>query len=276
LAKVVAAYGLPHTPFFPSVVVEQGPDCPTAQYFAKARASLEQARPDAIVIFDTDHYNTFFFDNFPIFAVGIDEQFRGPIDEPRGGMPVYDVKSLPKLAEAIRDQAVRAGYDVATLQDFATDHSVMVPLHFVNPDMRLPVVPFFISGHAPPLPPARRCFELGRQIRKTLESYPEDLRIAIIGTGSFSLEVFGPRIRLGFTDGVPDPGWVHEVCGYLAEGQTDALIAAAQEDRLHAAGNVGGELLNWIAMLAFTDDRKPDFLDKQMENGHAYAGWRWG
>jgi gallate dioxygenase len=275
LAKVVAAYGLPHTPFFPSQVVEQGPDCPTARYFGKARASLEQARPDAIVIFDTDHYNTFFFDNFPIFAIGIDEMFRGPIDEPRGGMPVYDVTSLPKLAEAIRDQAVRAGYDVATLQDFETDHSLMVPLHFVNPDMRLPVVPFFISGHVPPLPPARRCFELGRQVRKTLESYPEDLRIAVIGTGSFSLEVFGPRIRLGYTDGVPDPDWVHEVCSYLAEGRTDDLIAAAQEDRQHAAGNVGGELLNWIAMLAFTDNRKPDFLDKQMENGHAYAGWRW-
>ena len=41
------------------------------------------------------------------------------------------------------------------------------------------------------------------------------------------------------------------------------------------AGNVGGELLNWIAMLAFVGDRKPDFLETQMENGHAYAGWRW-
>ena len=171
---------------------------------------------------------------------------------------------------------MRAGYDVATLQDFAVDHSVMVPLHFVTPRMDVPVIPFFISGHIPPLPPARRCFDLGMQIRTTLETLPDDMRIVIIGTGSFSLEVSGPRIRLGFTDGVPDPDWVHEICGYLAEGKTDALIAAAQEDRLHAAGNVGGELLNWIAMLAFTDNRKPDFLDKQMENGHAYAGWRWG
>ncbi len=60
------------------------------------------------------------------------------------------------------------------------------------------------------------------------------------------------------------------------QASTDDLIAASTEDRMHAAGNVGGELLNWIAMLAFTDNRKPDFLEKQMENGHAYAGWRWG
>lgn len=274
MAKIVAAYGLPHTPFFPSKVAEEGPSSPTGIMFGKARDSLGLAKPDAIVIFDTDHYNTFFFDNFPILAIGIDEGFRGPNDEPRGGMPIYDVTSAPRLAEAIRDQGVRAGFDIATLRDFSCDHSVMVPLHFVNPEMKWPVIPFFISGHIPPLPTAQRCFDLGRQIRKTVEAYPENLRVAIVGTGSFSLEVFGPRIRPGFTDGVPDPDWVREVCRYLEAGDTEALIAAATEERMLAAGNVGGELLNWIAMLAFTDNRKPDFLDKQMENGHAYAGWR--
>jgi gallate dioxygenase len=42
-----------------------------------------------------------------------------------------------------------------------------------------------------------------------------------------------------------------------------------------AAGNVGGELLNWIAMFAYTENRNADFLLRQMEQGHAYAGWRW-
>ena len=275
MAKVVAAYGLPHTPFFPSKVEEEGPSSPTGNMFAKARDSLDAAKPDALIIFDTDHYNTFFFDNFPILAIGIDATFSGPNDEPRGGMKIYDVPSLPKLATRIRDEGVRAGFDIATLRDFAVDHSVMVPLHFVNPDMRWPVVPFFISGHVPPLPPAQRCFDLGMQIRRTIEAMPHDLRIAVIGTGSFSLEVFGPRIRAGFTDGVPDPDWVHEVCDHLSAGDTQGLIAKATEERMMAAGNVGGELLNWIAMLAFTDGRKPDFLDKQMDNGHAYAGWRW-
>jgi hypothetical protein len=273
MAQIVAAYGLPHTPYFPSKVQNEGQSSPTGLLFGKARDSLAAARPDVIIIFDTDHYNTFFFDNFPIFAIGIDESFRGPNDEPPA-MPIYEVASMPKLAEAIRDDGVRAGFDIATVRDFSCDHSVMVPLHFVNPRMTWPVIPFFISGHVPPLPPARRCYELGKQIRKTIEAYPENLRVAVIGTGSFSLEVFGPRIRLGFTDGVPDPEWVHEVCGYIHAGDSDALIAAATEKRLQAAGNVAGELLNWIAMLAFIDNRKPDFLDKQMENGHAYAGWR--
>lgn len=275
LAKIVAAYGLPHTPFYPSQVVQEGPSSLTGQMFARARESLIAAKPDVIVIFDTDHYNTFFFDNFPILAIGIDDKFPGPVDEPRGGMPVYSVPSLPKLAEHMHMHTVRAGYDVASLREFGVDHSVMVPLHFVNPDMKVPVIPVFISGHLPPLPKAQRCFDFGCEIRKALEASPDNLRVAVIGTGSFSLEVFGPRIDPGKTDAVPDPEWGHEVCVYIEAGDTKALIAAAVEARMHAAGNVGGELLNWIAMLAFTDNRKPEFLIKQMEQGHAYAGWRW-
>jgi hypothetical protein len=275
LAEIVAAYGLPHTPFFPARVAEEGPGSHTGKLFALARDSLAAAKPDVIVIFDTDHYNTFFFDNFPIFAIGIDEKFTGPNDEPRGGMKIYTVPSAPRLAKYLHNHMVRADYDVASLRDFSCDHSVMVPLHFVNPDMRVPVIPFFISGHVPPLPSARRCFALGRALRKALEAHDAPARVAVIGTGSFSLEVFGPRIDPGKTDGVPDSAWAHEICRYLAAGDTDGLIAAASEERMHAAGNVGGELLNWIAMLAFTDGRRPDFLEKQMENGHAYAGWRW-
>ena len=207
---------------------------PTGLMFGQARDSLVAAKPDVILIFDTDHYNTFFFDNFPILAIGIDDKFSGPIDEPRGGMPVYSVPSMPKLAEYLHNHTVRTGYDVASLREFGCDHSVMVPLHFVNPGMRVPVIPFFISGHVPPLPSARRCFALGREIRKALEAYPENLRIVIIGTGSFSLEVFGPRIDPGKTDGVPDPEWVHELP--LSRGRRHRCVDCRRCRRPHARG----------------------------------------
>jgi gallate dioxygenase len=275
VAKIVAAYGLPHTPIFPFKVAEEGPSSPTGQLFEKARVSLAAAKPDVIVIFDTDHLNTFFLDNLPVFAIGVDDSFTGPSDEPRG-VSVKTIPSHRKLAAHIRKHAVHAGYDLALVQDFSVDHSVYVPLHFATPDMKVPVIPVFISGHWEPLPSAQRCFNLGMEVRNAIEAWPEPLRVAVIGTGSISLEVFGPRIEPGRNDGVPDPGWVHEVCRHLQNGETATLISKSTEERLHAAGNVGGELLNWIAMLAFTRDHKPDFIDKQMENGHAYAGWRWG
>src|SRR4029078_11458786 len=150
-------------------------------------------RPDLIVIFDTDHLNTFFLDSLPIFALGIDKTFRAPNDEPRD-VPNYVVPSVPDLAAHIRAAGVAAGFDIGMTQNFSVDHSVTVPLHFLTPDMKIPVVPFFISGHVPPLPSARRCFALGQAVGQAIESWPENKRVAVMGSGSFSLEVGGPRM----------------------------------------------------------------------------------
>ena len=158
-------------------------------------------------------------------------------------------------------------------QEFTVDHSVVVPLHFMTPKMDVPVIPIFVSGHLAPLPSARRCFALGETVRHAIESFAEHLRVVVIGSGSFSLEVFGPRIAPGKSDGVPDPDWARRACALIAEGAYDTLIAEATPQQLHRAGNVGGEILNWIAMLPSVGARAPKFVRPQMEQGHAYAAW---
>ena len=74
MAEIVAAFGVPHTPNFPALVAKQGPDCRTAQLYAQVAALLHDASPDVLVIYTDDHFNTFFLDNFPTFAVGIADQ----------------------------------------------------------------------------------------------------------------------------------------------------------------------------------------------------------
>jgi gallate dioxygenase len=274
VARIVGALGVPHTPFFPSLVEREGPTCETARLFASLSEELAQHAPDVIVMFDTDHLNTFFFDNLPIFAIGVTESFKGPSDEPRS-VPIYRIKSRPDLAAHIRRVGIEAGFDLALTQEFTVDHSVVVPLHFMTPAMQVPVIPIFVSGHVPPLPSARRCFELGAAVRRAIENFPDDLRVVAIGSGSFSLEVFGPRIAPGKSDGVPDPDWAKRACALIADGDYDTLIAEATPQQLHKAGNVGGEILNWIAMLPSVGTRRPKFLHPQMEQGHAYAAWNW-
>ena len=105
MAEIVGAIGVPHTPFYPSLVEREGPECETARLFSKVTAELEAMRPDLIVMFDTDHLNTFFFDSLPIFAMGITDTFKGPNDEPRA-VPVYTIKSRPDIASHIRGIAV--------------------------------------------------------------------------------------------------------------------------------------------------------------------------
>jgi gallate dioxygenase len=273
MAEIVGAFGVPHTPVFPWFVKRDGPDSETARLFASLSEHLAAVRPDLIVMFDTDHLNTFFLDNLPVFAVGVTEQFKGPCDEVRD-CPIYTIKSLPDFAGHFRRVGVRAGFDLALVQDFPVDHSVAVPLHFMTPTMHIPVVPVFISGHIAPLPASRRCFELGCVLRRAVASWQVPLRVAVIGSGSFSLEVFGPRIAPGRSDGVPDPEWVRRILALLDQADIETLIASASEEQMLKAGNVGGELLNWIAMLGAFDARKPDFLAPQMQNGHAYAAWR--
>jgi gallate dioxygenase len=274
MAQIVAGFGVPHTPVFPFFVKRDGPDCETAKLFAAQKDELAAARPDVIVMFDTDHLNTFFLDNLPIFAVGVDKSFTGPNDEPRE-MPIYTIPSRPDLAAHIRAAAIETGFDAALAQHFSVDHSIAVPLHFLTPDMRVPVIPLFISGHVPPLPSARRCHALGQAVARAIEAWPQPLRVVIMGSGSFSLEVAGPRMAPGRTDGVPDPDWALRVIKYLEEQQTEKLISEASQHQLLKAGNVGGELLNWIAMLGAIGNRTPNYIAPQMQNGHAYGVWRW-
>ena len=77
MAEIVAGFGVPHTPMFPHFVKRDGPDCEIAKLFGAQKEQLAATRPDLIVMFDTDHLNTFFLDALPIFAVGVDKTFQG-------------------------------------------------------------------------------------------------------------------------------------------------------------------------------------------------------
>jgi gallate dioxygenase len=210
----------------------------------------------------------------PVFALGIDKDFKAPNDEPRD-VPNYVVKSLPALAAHIRGAAINAGYDVGMTQNFSVDHSIAVPLHFLTPQMQIPIMPFFVCGHVPPLPSAQRCHALGQTVARAIDAWPEPLRVVVMGSGSFSLEVGGPRMAPGRSDGVPDPDWAMRVIKSLEEQKIDRLIAEATQHQMLKAGNVGGELLNWIAMLGAIGNRRPTYVAPQMQNGHAYGVWRW-
>jgi catalytic LigB subunit of aromatic ring-opening dioxygenase len=274
MAEIVAGFGMPHNPGAPALVARDGPECETARYYADMAKHIEAVAPDVLVIFTDDHFNTFFLDNFPTFAIGIAEATAGPNDQTP--MPRYDVAVPGALAAHIRESAVARGFDIALVQDFEVDHAVMVPLHFITPQMKIPVLPIFINCLAPPLPTAQRCYALGEAVRAAIEEWPQPLRVAVIGSGSFSLEIGGPKIPPGArVAGTPDPQWSAHVQDLLREVLIDDLIAEATTARMLQAGNIGGELLDWIAMLGVIGARKPVTVLPQDDHGHAFVVWRW-
>lgn len=273
MGAIVAGFGVPHSPHAPEQVRKSGPDHPLLRLYANVSAAVETVKPDVLIVFDCDHFSTFFLDNWPIFAIGVDDRTAGPNDGTV--MPRYQVTSHAALASHIRSECVHAGFDLTLLQHFEVDHSIMVPLHFVPPAQSVPVIPIFINGFVPPLPSAQRCHALGQTVRRAVESYSENLRVAVMASGQFSLEIGGPKVTPGRRQGVPDPAWGEHVMALLREGQNDALVAEATFPRLQKAGNIGGELLNWIAMLGAIGDRKSIWVESQRNEGDGFAIWQW-
>ena len=274
MGEIVAGFGVPHTPMFPALVEREGPQCETAQLYRTVAQHLDAVKPDALVVFDSDHLNTFFLNNYPNICVGVTDQTEGPNDgTPR--LPRYIVPVSEQLATHVYSFGLGQGFDFSLAQEFDIDHSILVPLHFLTPAMSIPIVPLFINGVVHPLPGARRCYALGQMVRQAVEALPSGMKVAVLASGSFSLDVGGHLSQRGVYSSTPDKPWVETILSHLRNAKTDDLLNEATSDRMAQAGNVGGELLDWVAMLGVIGSRKPVFLEPQMEQGHAYGVWRW-
>jgi hypothetical protein len=171
---------------------------------------------------------------------------------------------------------VNGGFDFAVTQDFGVDHAMLVPLHYLTDGVRIPVVPIWVNAFVKPLPSARRCHALGVMLKAAIDNLPRKLRVAIMASGHFSLEIAGPRVDPGERHGTPDIGWSKHVHSRIKNAEIDQLLVEATPEQMWKAGNVGGELLNWVTMLGAVGKTKPCYLaDHDDEDGHAYAAWRW-
>lgn len=271
MAKLVAAFGTPHGPMLPHEVAQAPGKLRVESLFNDVRARLEAAAPDIIIEVAADHFTNFFYNNLPQFCLGAIEEAEGPA-ETYCEMPHRVVKSDPVLAQDFLRHALKSKFDLGVAQELRLDHSILVPLHFLTPSMEIPVVPLYVNGLAPPLPAAQRCLALGRILGDFIRGWdpgqpgePEK-RVAILASGSFSLEVGGPK--MGWTD----EGWMDAVTGSLHKGDYRSLARRATEQRMVAAGNVSGELLCWITMTGALGATKPSYLET--EGGGGFAAWQ--
>jgi protocatechuate 4,5-dioxygenase beta chain len=273
MAELVAVIGVPHSPHYPAQIAKDAAH-ETARLFREVKAHLDAARAEAIVVIANDHFNTFFLNNFPTFAIGVADTSFGPNDQTK--MPHYDLRVEASLAAHMRNVAILQGFDLSVAQEFGVDHAMLVPLHYLTDGIKAPVVPIWVNAFVKPLPTAKRCYALGRAVRSAIDSLPQKLRVAVIGTGSFSLEIGGPKIDPGKRNSVPDIEWSKHIHRRIAEARIDELIDDATPARMWQAGNIGGELLNWIVTLGVIGKDKPRYLaDHDDKDGHAYAVWRW-
>jgi protocatechuate 4,5-dioxygenase beta chain len=172
--------------------------------------------------------------------------------------------------------AMNEGFDFSVAQEFGVDHAMLVPLHYLTDNVKAPVVPIWVNTFSSPLPTARRCYALGQMMLGAIKSLPQSMRVAAIATGSFSLEIGGPKIDPGKRNSVPDLEWSKHLHRRIGNAEYDQIVTEATPERMWKAGNIGGELLNWIVMFGMVGQDKPHYLaEHDNKDGHAYAVWRW-
>jgi protocatechuate 4,5-dioxygenase beta chain len=103
------------------------------------------------------------------------------------------------------------------------------------------IVPVSINTVQHPLPSVARCLKLGRSIGRAIETYPEDLKVLVVGTGGLSHQLDGPRA--GFINKEFDQHCMNELVR-----NPDSLTRYSIPELVEQAGAQGVELLNWVAM----------------------------
>jgi len=269
---LVGALGIPHNPFTALAIARgDGAVDESRRLYGELEARLEAMRADTLIVFTTDHYNLFFELSVPIFAIGVAEATSGPSDYEM--LPQFRLAVDGELAAELQAAVVADGFDVGRSQEFQLDHTILAPLGVIRPAMDMAVVPLWISSSMRPIPSAARCLALGAAVGRAVRASALERRVVVAGSGAFSFEVGGPRMSEASHVGVPAPAWALRVTELLAAGDVATVVAEATPERLAAAGNAAGEILNWIAMLGAFAARPASFIAAQGDEGHAYAAW---
>jgi gallate dioxygenase len=247
LATIVGGIAASHTPAIAFAFDTQKPEdpvwAPIFEGFAPVRAWLKEKAPDVLFFVYNDHVTSFFFDNYSNFSLGIAEKF--PVaDEGGGPRPLPALKGHPALAQHIANGLVADEFDLSFFQARGLDHGVFSPLSMImphEPEWPAAIVPLQVGVLQFPIPTPRRCFALGRSVRKAIQSFPGNIKVAIVGTGGLSHQVSGERAGFNNTE------WDMEFLELL-EKNPEKLTELTIADYAKRGGIEGAEVVMWLVM----------------------------
>lgn len=256
MAFISAAVATSHVPLVGVAIdkgqTEQAYFKPLFDGFKKSKDWMNDHKPDVVILVANDHANAFSLELIPTFAIGTGSEFQ-IADEGWGARPIPAVKGHPKLAWHIAQSCILDEFDMTIVNKMEVDHGFTVPLSLMfgkTDDWPVPVIPLCVNVIQYPAPTGNRCYNLGKAIRRAVDSYPEDLKVVIFGTGGMSHQLQGPRTGLinqdfdnMFLDNFgPNP---------------EKLVAINHEEYLRETGSEGIEMVMWfIARGALNQDVK--------------------
>ena len=217
---------------------------------------LRENTPDVIFLVYNDHANAFSLEMIPTFAIGCAAEF-AIADEGWGPRPVPVVKGHPELAAHIAQSVIQDDFDLTIVNKMPVDHGLTVPLSLMcgQPpaeefEWPCPVIPFAVNVVQYPVPSGRRCYNLGRAIRKAVASFDAPLKVQIWGTGGMSHQLQGPRA------GLINREWDNAFLDRLIADPA-GLSQMPHIDYVREAGSEGIELVMWLIARGAMSDSAP-------------------
>lgn len=254
MARIIGGIGASHSPtigFAKDTGKQNDPAWkPIFDGFDAIRGWVIEKKIDVIFMIYNDHITSFFLDHYSAFVLGIDDRYEAA-DEGGGPRQVAPAMGHLGLSQHIGMSLVADEFDMSFFQGKSVDHGFLSPLSMLG-DERGPwpgqVVPLQVGVLQLPLPSAKRMWKLGQALRRAIESYPEDLNVAIMATGGLSHQVHGERA--GFLNEAWDAEFLE-----LLEKAPEQLVKMRIADYAAKGGMEGAEVVMWLIMRGALSDR---------------------
>ena len=247
MARIIGGLAVSHTPTIGFAVdhdkQSEAAWAPIFEGFEPIKVWLKEQQPDVLFYIFNDHVTSFFFDHYGAFSLGVDERYE-VADE--GGNP----RALPgigghaALSRHIGESLMADEFDMSFFRDKPLDHGFFSPMSALlpcEPDWPVQIVPLQVGVLQFPIPSALRCYKLGLALRRAIESYPEDLKVAIVATGGVSHQVHGERC------GFNNPQWDAQFVDLLVNDPV-RLTEMTLAEFATLGGLEGAEVITWLIM----------------------------
>jgi protocatechuate 4,5-dioxygenase beta chain len=256
MAKIVGGVTSSHIPAVGNAIANNLQQEPYWKRFfdgyIPAQQWLDKVKPDLAIVVYNDHGLNFFLDKVPTFALGCADVYPNA-DEGWGLKPVAPFQGDAELSWHIAESLVEQEIDLCMCQEMLVDHGFVNPIRALwgtHENWPIKAIPLAVNTVQHPVPTAARCLKLGRALRKAIESYPEDMKIVILGTGGLSHQLQGERAGLINVEFdleciekiATDPEWMTQF---------------SNAEIMEVAGTEGIETIMWLVMRgALQDDAK--------------------
>jgi len=229
--------------------------------FAALRTDLETAKPDVLIVVANDQFVNFFWNNIPTFFVTIADEVQGQFTRHK-----FHYRNDKELGKAIVRAGMEKGIDFSYGEHVELQHTQNVPLYFLMPEAKIPILPIYVNTWVDPAPSPRRCYQLGELVRQVADNSKE--RVAILATGGLSHFPGSPRI------GEIDETFDHKLLEVMRQGKGKSLVDYSVQDLLEAGDT---EFLNWMVVIGAVGDAKATYtayMPDYVATGWGFVSWK--